>query len=166
MKTFVTIFAHVLGCAACFLIAGCPARPTRFEASADLADPIATGRRIYLEKCAVCHGETGEGVSGRFPPLAGVPWVNGDPQRLAALTLDGLTGKRKIAGTEYNGVMPAWRGVLTAPEIAAVLTYLRQTWSNHAPAISTGFVHQISDRYASRRSFWTPAELEAVADDR
>jgi mono/diheme cytochrome c family protein len=121
-----------------------------------------TGQRIYLEKCAACHGRNGNGLEGKFPPLSGVPWVNGSPTRLAALTLDGLTGKRKVDGLEYDGVMPAWRGVLTAPEIAAVLTYLRQTWRNHASAVSTDLVHRVSDRFQERRRFWTSDELQAL----
>ncbi|MGH8163697.1 MAG: c-type cytochrome [Rhodanobacteraceae bacterium] len=120
------------------------------------------GRRIYRAKCAACHGQKGRGVGDKFPPLAGVAWVQGSPMRLAALTLDGLTGKRKIAGTDYRGVMPAWRGVLTAPEIAAVLTYIRRAWGNRASPISTELVHKVSDRFQKRGRFWTGEELQAL----
>jgi mono/diheme cytochrome c family protein len=149
-------------CAGSFLFTACPARSKR---NVDLPDPIANGRRVYLEKCAVCHGKEGQGIGGKFPPLSANSWVNGAPERLVALTVDGLAGRQTIAGHEYNGVMPAWRDVITAPETADVLTYVRQAWGNHAPAVSFEFVSRVSDRYAARRTFWTVAELEAIPAD-
>ncbi len=86
----------------------------------------------------------------------------GSPNRLTALVLDGLKGEQTINGQQYGGIMPAWRGVLTDPEVAAVLTYIRQAWGNKAPPVSIDLVHQINRHYESRRSFWTPAELKAI----
>ncbi len=150
-------------CAGSFLFTACPVRFSQSKRNVDLQDPIANGRRVYLEKCAVCHGKEGQGIGGNFPPLSGASWVNGDPERLVALTVDGLAGTQTIARHGYSGVMPAWRDVITAPEIADVLTYIRQAWGNHAPAVSFELVLRISDRYASRRTFWSAAELYAIS---
>jgi mono/diheme cytochrome c family protein len=144
-----------------------PACRVRNEDSAgsNLDHPVAAGRRIFLQKCAFCHGSEGNGFGKKIPPLAGAPWVQGPPSRLTALVLDGLTGKQTIGGMEYAGVMPAWRGVLTDPEIAAVLTYIRQAWGNKSPAISIGLVREIDQRYQARRGFWAPAELKALSPE-
>jgi mono/diheme cytochrome c family protein len=147
------------------LAGACHAR-TEQPARIDLSHPVAAGRQIFLEKCAACHGPDGKGLAGKIPALAGAPWVNGPPDRVAALVLDGLSGRQEINGVEYNGVMPAWRSVLTDPEIAAVLTYVRQAWGNHAPPVSTGLVDEIDQRYQARRGFWTAAELKDLPNDR
>ncbi len=151
----------ILGCLA---LAACRAR-SDLPGAIDLDHPVTAGRQIFLEKCASCHGPEGNGLARKIPALAGAPWVNGPPERVAALVLDGLTGRQQINGAEYNGVMPAWRGVLTDPEIAAVLTYVRQAWGNHAPPVSPGLVHDINQRYQARRGFWTAPELKALPND-
>lgn len=152
----------LLAAAVCAL-AACPARPERAASMHDpVKEPIAAGREIFLQKCATCHGPAGEGIGKAIPPLAGAPWVTGSPMPLTALVLDGLKGEQTINGQRYSGIMPAWRGVLTDPEIAAVLTYIRQDWGNQAPPVSIDFVHQINQRYEARRSFWTAPELNAI----
>ena len=45
-------------------------------------------------------------------------------------------------------------------EIADVLTYVRQTWSNDATAVTEDFVKQIRRKFADRKTPWTAAELK------
>lgn len=61
--------------------------------------------------------------------------------------------------------MPAWRNALNDGQIAAVLTYIRQSWGNNAPPISSLDVLKARNDTFTRNSFWTPQELEGVKDE-
>jgi hypothetical protein len=65
----------------------------------------------------------------------------------------------EVAGTTYNGAMPAWRDVLKDEEIAAVATYIRQLESNDAPAVPAADVAALRAADAARTTPWTAAEL-------
>jgi mono/diheme cytochrome c family protein len=62
--------------------------------------------------------------------------VVGDPKRCIHTVLNGLSGKIKVNGATYDGGMPPWKGTLTNAQIAAVLTYVRNSWGNKASAIT------------------------------
>jgi len=82
------------------------------------------GEKVYTANCAACHQATGKGVPGAFPALDGDPIVNGPRADQIHVVLNG-----KIDGAMQ---MPAWKAVLSDTEIAAVITYTRNTWSNKA----------------------------------
>ncbi|AIY39764.1 Cytochrome c oxidase polypeptide II [Collimonas arenae] len=82
------------------------------------------GEKVYTANCAACHQATGKGVPGAFPPLDGDPVVNGPRAAQINVVLNG-----KIDGALQ---MPAWKAVLSDTEIAAVITYTRNNWSNKA----------------------------------
>lgn len=94
---------------------------------------IAFGARIFKQNCIACHQENGQGISGAFPPLAKSDFLNKDVNRAIRVVSFGLTGKVKVNGAEYNGVMPAWQ--LSDEEIANVLTYIFNTWGNSGKEI-------------------------------
>ena len=103
-------------------------------------DPLVAGRRLYTQVCATCHQVNGQGVPGAFPPLAGVDWVTGDPDRLIRILVHGLQGPIEVKGNTYNGIMPAF-GLGSAynwndERISHVLTYIRSEWGNEAEPIS------------------------------
>ncbi len=112
-----------------------------------------SGQAIYLARCAVCHGENGEGRAGTYPPLAGSEWVDGPPERLAALILDGFEGR---VGN-YQAVMPGWGGVLQDTEIAAVMTWLRQR-AGKGPVTAVEVNHARVETNG-RNTFWTAEDL-------
>jgi ubiquinol-cytochrome c reductase cytochrome b subunit len=87
------------------------------------------GAAIYAQSCAGCHGAAGQGTPGVFPPLAKSEYVADDKKLIHAL-LYGLQGAVTVEGKTYNGMMPAWKGQLTDPDIAAVATYVRKSWGN------------------------------------
>lgn len=80
--------------------------------------------------CATCHGEAGAGTPGAFPPLVGAKDWMGDCKHHAGIVVHGLQGKIKVAGAEYNGVMTPQGTMLSDFEIAAVITYERNSWGN------------------------------------
>ncbi|MCO4745678.1 MAG: cytochrome c [Proteobacteria bacterium] len=79
--------------------------------------------------CQTCHMENGEGTPGVFPPLKGAGDFFGDCTKHAGFVINGLTGEIEVAGVKYNSAMPA-QGNLTDIEIAAVITYERNSWGN------------------------------------
>jgi cytochrome c oxidase subunit II len=101
----------------------------------DLADLSARGEKIYLNNCAACHLPTGKG-GGPIKPLDGAAVVlDADKSKQIAVLLNG----------QNNGAMPAWKQ-LSDTEIAAVITYTKNNWSN-----KTGQVVQPADVVAARK---------------
>ena len=96
----------------------------------------ANGAQVYSANCVSCHGEQGAGVAGAFPAMAGNKAVLGDDKYLSNVLLYGLQGQINVNGQVYNGVMPAWAASLTDAEIAAVITHIRVSWGNTAPAVT------------------------------
>lgn len=93
------------------------------------------GARVYITNCSSCHQIDGRGVSGAFPPLAGNPVVTGDSKRVIAIVKFGSRGRERVEGRDYDGVMPAWNGLISDADIADVVTYIRSAWNNAAPPV-------------------------------
>ncbi len=96
---------------------------------------VAGGEKIYNVYCGTCHQRNGQGASGRFPPLAGTPWVTAEKKRLITLVLKGLEGRIEVKGETYDNMMPQ-HSFLDNEEIANVLTYVRQNFGNKASAVT------------------------------
>ena len=135
-------------------------RNKNFSRTYDLGQTV-----FYSEgSCATCHRDHGEGIVRIYPPLAGSEWVNGDPDRLIKLTLHGVWGKIQVRGKVFEpsrGVPPmtAIGNMFTDAEIAAVLTYVRNSWGNSADAISPADVKRVRAETIDRRRFYSPEEL-------
>ncbi|MBR7800740.1 cytochrome c oxidase subunit II [Undibacterium fentianense] len=76
------------------------------------------GEAVYAANCVACHQATGKGVPGAFPALDGSAVVTGPKAGQVDILLNGVRG------------MPAWKATLSDTEIAAVITYTRNSWSN------------------------------------
>jgi putative membrane-bound dehydrogenase-like protein len=128
---------------------------------------MALGESFYSH-CAACHGDTGGGVAGLAPPLAGASWVSGPPEWLARIVLQGLSGPLEVNGESFNGEMPPHVQMeqLDDATLAGLMTYLRRSWGNKADPVSVGTVSVIRSASADRKKPWTVAELEAVPFDR
>jgi len=127
-------------------------------------DPISAGKRVYETYCQICHQSTGLGLPGQFPPLAGSEWVvEGKPDRIIRIVLNGLSGPIEVKGVTYNGAMFAFKDMpLKDEDIANVLTYIRNTWGNKAPEVKPELVKAIRGEVSSRGLPWTSAELLKV----
>lgn len=98
---------------------------------------MAAGEAIYHDNCSACHGGDGAGAGALFPSLVGNSIVaQGNPETLARVVLAGSQAVHTV-GAPTTPAMPslAWR--LKDREIADVLTYVRGSWGNSAPAISS-----------------------------
>jgi len=95
---------------------------------------MVRGEKIYAEKCLLCHQQSGQGAPPVFPPLAKSDWLEGDRVRTIKVLCEGLSGPITVLNQTYNNVMPAQ--VLDDAEVAAVLTYVVNSWGNKAPAFT------------------------------
>lgn len=119
----------------------------------------ADGAQVYQARCAACHQADLKGLAGVFPPLVGSEWVAGDPDALARIVLGGLSGPIEVAGTTWNGVMPAWGDQMSDAEIAAVLTWVREQAGVPDPAVPAERVAAVRAATADRTTPWTAPEL-------
>lgn len=89
-------------------------------ADAELAAVMETGSAIFSQHCSACHGARGGGGAG--PALDG----------------GRLDDNRRVIRQVLNGGshMPGFRSVLDDEQIAAVVTYIRKSWSNDFPSVT------------------------------
>ncbi len=100
-----------------------------------LPDLVARGEKGYNTNCAVCHKPDGKGA-GPIKALDGSAVVqDADKAKQIEVLLNG----------RLNGAMPSWK-TLSDTEIAAIVTYTKNTWSN-----KTGQLVQPSDVVAARK---------------
>ena len=126
-------------------------------------DPMELGENVYSD-CAACHQADGTGLEGSFPPLVGTDRVLGDAGPLAAIIIDGLEGPIVVDGVDYDDLMPGW-DTYTDQEIAAVLTYIRQSWGNDADPVDEALVADVRQLTEERVDPWTDPELEEFFAD-
>lgn len=100
-----------------------------------LDDIVKRGEKVYAANCASCHQANGKG-SGPSKPLDG-----------AAVVLDADHSKQILVllNGQNNGAMPPWRS-LGDTDIAAVISYTKNSWSN-----KTGQVVQPAEVQALRK---------------
>jgi mono/diheme cytochrome c family protein len=114
-----------------------PARPrvSYTPSPLDTAPILAQGAKVYESRCASCHGKDGQGVAGVYPPLAGNSSVN-EPTGINAIRvvlLGGFPPATKGNPRPYS--MPPFAQQLSDTDVAAVVTYIRQSWGNTAPLV-------------------------------
>ena len=124
------------------------------------------GQIKYELVCALCHGTDGMGKAGQAPPFKGSEWVlTENPGRLIRIPLGGLTGPIKVHGELFVGTtssMPAMGSGMSDEELAAVLSYMRNSWGNKASVIKPEEVKAIRAAAAPHTQPWTADELMKV----
>ena len=106
----------------------------------DLAGLVARGEKVYAANCAACHLDNGKG-GGAIKALDGSPVVLGKAAEQMHVLLEGRN----------NGAMPAWKQ-LSDTELAAVMTFTKNHWSN-----KTGQIVQPAEMKAAREGKFPPA---------
>ena len=86
-----------------------------------MAELIARGQQIYMANCAACHQPTGLGVPNAFPALAGSKLVQGPKEAQILLVLHGKQGTAMASFKQLSDI-----------ELAAVISYTRNSWGNAA----------------------------------
>lgn len=109
-------------------------------------DASSNGARVFLDNCAACHRTTGLGYKETFPQLALSSVVNTeDPTSLIHIVLRGAEMPwTHAAPTHY--AMPGFQQRLQDQDIADVLTFVRSSWGNHAPAVTASQVAKLRDK--------------------
>jgi mono/diheme cytochrome c family protein len=104
------------------------------------ADRVARGHGLYIDDCAGCHMENGEGIAGVFPPLKGNNVVQSkDPETVVHIILSGA--KTAVTRQDPTGLaMPAFDWKLSNEQVADLVTYLRGAWGNHGDPLDAGKV--------------------------
>jgi quinoprotein glucose dehydrogenase len=97
--------------------------------------------------CLGCHGPTGQGMANVGPPLAKSEWVAGPVENLIGIQLRGLQGAITVNGQDYQFAAPMVAMGAGQPDenIAAVLTYIRNSFGNSAPAVTPEMVVQYKE---------------------
>ncbi len=135
-------------------------------AGAPPADQVAAGKAVYMAVCFACHQPTGLGIPGVFPPLSKSDYVNGSPERFAAMILKGNLPPMTVDGKVYAAApMPPQELVLTDEKVAAVMTYVRSSFGNSSAAVGPEVVAATRKKFADRKTSWTEAELKVWKDD-
>jgi mono/diheme cytochrome c family protein len=115
----------------------------------------APGAAIYASQCQTCHKETGAAAPPFIPALAGNPTVlDKDPASLINIVLNG-SAPLVVKGSPSPYRMPQYRALLTNPQIADVITFIRTGWGNYAPSVS---IREVADM----RKTTDPASDEVV----
>jgi mono/diheme cytochrome c family protein/glucose/arabinose dehydrogenase len=127
-------------------------------------DLFIKGKAIYAREgaCGTCHQPDGKGLTASgFPPLAGTEWVVGNEDRLIKIVLKGLQGPIEVQGKKYPGQVPMtpFGGMLKDDEVAAVLTYVRNSFGNKAPAVAPEKVKAVREATKDKTGFYSPDEL-------
>lgn len=122
------------------------------------------GAEIYARDghCTTCHQPNGKGLpAAGFPPLAKTRWATQSEDRLIKLTLNGLHGPIAVLGKEFPGQVPMtpFGGMLNDNEIAAVLTYVRNSFGNKASVITPDKVKAVRAATKDKQGFYSPEEL-------
>ena len=126
---------------------------------------LARGRAVYGSLCGLCHGNDGLGKPGQVPPLAGSEWVNArGVQRLARISLAGLNGKIQVGGKDWNFSMAAMGAALSDADLAAVLSFIRQSWGNQAGAVTADEVKAVRAAVGARPQPMAGEQLKSISE--
>lgn len=103
------------------------------------------GKQVYGKNCLGCHMESAKGVPGLNPPLVNSELLLNDKSTPIRIVLRGSEELKGLPGRDYKNVMASLSN-LSDEDIADVLTYVRNSYGNRAPAISANEVKTERDK--------------------
>ena len=80
---------------------------------------VERGESVYAVNCVACHQTNGQGIPGIFPALAGSDIVMNNKDKNIEILMEGVQGAAMNSFSHLSEV-----------ELAAVITYTRQSWGN------------------------------------
>lgn len=93
---------------------------------------VPEGKKLFEGTCADCHRINGQGLPDKFPALDKNAFVVGEAAKVIDTVLNGRKGKL--------GQMPTWKDTFPDQQLAAIITYVRQAWSNKGTAVTADMV--------------------------
>ncbi len=119
---------------------GLPPGPPEPAVSAPPEAEMKAGQAVYARFCIACHEADGSGAPRIYPPLPGNALLQSEnPSSTLRVILEGahtVTTPR----APNTGEMPAYAKQLSDEQIAAVTNYIRNSWGNTAPLVTTAQV--------------------------
>lgn len=107
------------------------------------AKNLTDGERLYLDNCNACHFVNGQGAPGVFPQLDQASVVTAEsPVGLIHTILAGAQ-QPSTAKAPSMLAMPGFAARLNDEEVAKLATFIRQGWSNNAPAVTSEQVKEV-----------------------
>jgi mono/diheme cytochrome c family protein len=126
---------------------------------------VLRGRQLFHANCELCHNADGMGKPGQAPPMAGSEWVNAEGvNRLIRIPQVGLNGPLTVKGQEWNLAMAPMGAAYSHEDLAAVLTYSRQSWGNQASAVTPDQVKAVRAAVAGHPMSYTVEELKSLPE--
>jgi cytochrome c6 len=95
---------------------------------------VPNGKKLFEGTCADCHRTNGQGLPDKFPALDKNAFVVGEATKVIDTVLNGRKGQL--------GQMPSWKGSFNDQQIASIITYVRQAWSNKGVAVTADMVQK------------------------
>jgi mono/diheme cytochrome c family protein len=122
---------------------------------------VEANAQSYLNYCASCHGQKGEGLGDAVPKLAGNGAVTAQgPETLIRVVLGGVE-----AQTSYSA-MPAIGARMTDQEVADAVNFVRASWGNGAPAhAGPGLVAELRASTRTTLAMNAPGGCPKIADE-
>ena len=127
-------------------------------------DLFNLGKAIYAKEgyCVTCHQADGNGLpASGFPPISTTSWATGSEDRLVKIILKGMIGPIEVKGKNYAGSVPMtpFEGLLNDQEVAAVATYVRNSFGNKASVVQPEKVAQIRAAVKRKKDFYQSKQL-------
>ncbi len=129
-------------------------------------DTMALGQ-LKFQLCVACHGPDGKGMKPApglvmAPSLAESKIVNGNPQAMAAAVLKGI----KKEDAKFIGLMMPLESALNDSELAAVMTYVRNTYGGQSDVIKEEDSIKWRSKYADIKEPMSRADIEKQAAEK
>jgi mono/diheme cytochrome c family protein len=119
-----------------------PAPSQKDTAAVRAAGGMRRGAALYEQHCAQCHGADGQGQGRDWPPLAGnIGVVAPYPGNAIQMVLEGGFAPATAGNPRPHG-MPPFGQVFSDDDVAAVVTYVRNSWGNTAGGVTSLQVKQ------------------------
>ena len=135
------------------------------SASADEAETaklMEAGKTSFMV-CAACHGMDAKGVqagpSKMAPSLIDSKIALGDPSVMALVIINGIQKE----GTEYMMAMAPLGAALDDEKLAAVMTYVRGSFGNKAPAVTAADAKKYREQWKDVKAPVTRAKIAELS---
>ena len=99
---------------------------------------LQKGKHLFATVCSACHQNTGMGIPGKFPPLAGSDFLNANKDRAIKILLHGRQGEITVNGRTFNNSMPSFP--LSDADIASALTFVYSSFGNSGKDVTAAEV--------------------------
>ena len=136
-----------------------------YQPKSGAAAALAQGKKFMNRFAACATVWTALGKPGQAPPLAGSDWVIAKGHnRLAHIPLAGFSGPIQVGGKDWNMNMAAMGAALSDADLAAVLTYIRNSWGNKAGEVTADDIKAVRASLGARPQPMSHDQLMAMPE--